>query len=84
MFRQIAPLLAAKRLVMAPDRLGLGCSDHPAEPPSVSDYAMATVAALHGLRIDMFDVVGVHTGSTDAVELATAYPDRVSRIAAEV
>jgi homoserine acetyltransferase len=45
---------------------------------------MATVAALHGLRIDMFDVVGVHTGSTDAVELATAYPDRVSRIAAEV
>ena len=49
MFRHIAPLLATDRFVIAPDRLGFGFSDHPADPPSMPDYARATIDALDKL-----------------------------------
>ena len=81
MFRHIAPLLSADRLVIAPDRLGFGFSDHPADPPSMADYASATIEALDELGIDQFDVVGIRTGSIEAIEVATSRPDRVRHVA---
>lgn len=81
MFGQIAPLLSADRLVIAPDRLGFGFSDHPTDPPSIPDYARATIEVLDELGIDQFDVVGIRTGSIEAVELAASLPNRVRRLA---
>jgi pimeloyl-ACP methyl ester carboxylesterase len=81
MFRHITPLLETSRRVVTPDRLGSGVSDHPQAPISLAQYADATVEALSGMGIDRFDVVGIHTGSCEAIELAANHPDRVRSIA---
>jgi pimeloyl-ACP methyl ester carboxylesterase len=80
MFRTIAPLLARARPVVVPDRLGFGDSDRLVERLVFEEYALATLDALDGLGIDSFDVVGIHTGSCEAIELAVANPGRVRRV----
>lgn len=81
MWDTVLPRLARDRLVVVPDRLGFGCSDHLAAPIPFSDYASATVRALDVLGLECVDVVGIHTGSCEAVELATAHAERVRRVA---
>ncbi len=80
MFRHVAQLFEGRR-VIAPDRIGFGYSDHPEAPPTMANYAAATIEALDALGVGQFDVSGVHTGSVELVEIATAHPDRVRRIA---
>ena len=77
MFRHVWSSLAERRRIVAPDRLGSGFSDHPAEPISLAAYAEATLEALEQIGVDRFDVVGIHTGSCEAIELAANHPDRV-------
>ena len=77
----LAPGLAGERLVVMPDRLGCGGSDRPPRQLSMAEYAEATLDALDTLGIGCFDVVGLHTGSCEAIELAVARPDRVRRVA---
>jgi pimeloyl-ACP methyl ester carboxylesterase len=79
-FRRVQPLLAADRLVVAVDRLGFGFSDPVPSPLPLPEYALATLDALDGLGIGQFDVCGIHTGSSEAIELATAHPGRVRRL----
>lgn len=78
-FSRIADLLTDRPLVL-PDRIGFGDSDELTGPISIEQAAAATLEALGGLGINRFDVVGIHTGSNEAIELATAQPDRVRRI----
>ena len=80
MFRTIAPLLARERPVFVPDRLGFGDSDRLVERLVFEEYALATVDALDALGVDEFDVIGIHTGSCEAIELAVSRPDRVRRM----
>ena len=79
MFKPLAPLVSAGRLVVAPDRIGFGHSDRFARPPTIAEYALATLDCLDGLGIGHFDVLGSHTGSVEAVELAVSHADRVRR-----
>ncbi len=79
MFRTIAPLLADRRTVIVPDRLGFGHSDRLRERLVFEEYALATLDALDALDVDVFDVVGIHTGSCEAIELAVAHASRVRR-----
>lgn len=77
----IAPLLGSDRLVVMPDRLGFGDSDPlPEAPFTLAEIARVTLEAVTALGVDRFDVFGIHTGSSEAVELAAATaPERVRR-----
>ena len=79
MFTEVAPRLARTRRVILPDRIGFGHSDPPPGPLTIADYADSTLDLLDELGIENFDVVGMHTGSCEAIQLAHANPDRVRR-----
>jgi pimeloyl-ACP methyl ester carboxylesterase len=67
----------------APDRLGYGFSDAPPWALSLEQYAQCTVDALKALGIEgQFDVLGVHVGSVEAVEIAHQAPAEVRRLIA--
>ncbi len=77
--------LAGSFQVIAPDLLGHGESDAPADPHryeaerQVSDLA----ALLDGLGIDSVSVVGYSMGARLALALAAAHPERVARLGLE-
>lgn len=60
----------------APDRLGYGFSDAPPWALSLEQYAQCTVDAVRAAGIDgPFDLLGMHVGSIEAIEVAhQAYP----------
>ncbi len=70
------------RPTVALDRLGYGFSDPPTQSMTVADYASATLEALDALGLHgAFDLLGMHTGSLEAIELAHLAPQRVRRAA---
>ncbi len=77
MWQHLQPLL--DRPSYAIDRLGYGGSDAPPHPLQLEDYARATLDAVEGLYLREFDVLGMHTGSLEAIELAHQAPGRVAR-----
>ena len=79
-FEQIVPLLASRRRVVVPDRIGFGDSDRLVKRLEISDYAAATLECITELGVDEFDVVGMHTGSCEAVELGLLGSGRVGRV----
>ena len=85
MWDRVAPLLATDRLVVLPDRIGFGDSDHVERAVPFAEYAAATLDAVDrlaeatGADLSRFDVVGAHTGSCEAVELAVTQTERVRR-----
>jgi pimeloyl-ACP methyl ester carboxylesterase len=78
-FDRIVPLLEDRPLVL-PDRIGFGQSDDLAAPLPFEEYALATLDALDALGVGTFDAIGIHTGSAEAIELATSRPERVRRV----
>ena len=68
------------RPVVAPDRIGFGYSDPPRREMTMRDYAMATLEAVDRLGVGAVDVLGEHTGSVEAVEIAHLAGDRVGRV----
>lgn len=70
--------LAADRTVYAIDYLGHGCSDDPPYEPEIVDYARQAVEFMDAVGVAHAILVGHHTGALVAVELAAAYPDRVT------
>jgi len=77
--------LAARRTVIAVDTPGYGMSDAPPEPASIEDFAqimaqcMSDLAAQRLIAAGQFDVMGFHTGSLIATQLARSLPDTVRR-----
>jgi pimeloyl-ACP methyl ester carboxylesterase len=77
----ILPLLARGRVVIAPDTPGYGMSDAPPEPASIEDLAGVMGEVMTGLVGDRpFDIMGAHTGSILAAELAVSLGARVRRL----
>ena len=75
---------ATDRLVLCPDTPGFGGSDGPGMVPTIRDYAGAMADLVTGLpehfgRAGPVDVLGVHTGSLIATELAAGYPTLVRK-----
>jgi len=73
------------RVVMAMDTPGYGQSDRPPEPQSIGELASAAADALDALGygrdgLGAIDVVGYHTGTLIAAELAITRPDLVRRL----
>jgi len=66
--------------LIAPDLRGRGDSVDVAGPSSVARHAADLVAVLDHLGLDRVPVCGMSMGGFVAVELATAYPDRVTSL----
>jgi pimeloyl-ACP methyl ester carboxylesterase len=77
MYEELLVQMSADRFVMAPDTPGYGASDPPPEPPSIATYAQSMLAVMDAYGIDAVDVLGYHTGSKTAVELARSSPRRI-------
>jgi pimeloyl-ACP methyl ester carboxylesterase len=72
---------ALPRTTIAPDRPGYGFSDAPPRDLSMAEYAAATLEALDELGVrGRFDVLGMHTGALEAVELAHLAAARVRHL----
>lgn len=69
------------RCALAIDTPGFGMSDAPPAPPAISDYSRAMAAAVDALDIECpIDLMGYHTGSMIAADLAAEHPDKVRRL----
>ena len=67
----------------APDRLGYGFSDAPPWALSLEQYAQATIDGLKAAGMQgPIDLLGVHTGSIEAVEIAHQLGTQVRRVIA--
>ena len=65
----------------APDRLGYGFSDAPPWALSLEQYAQATVDGLKAAGMQgQIDLLGVHTGSIEAIEIAHQLGPQVRRV----
>jgi pimeloyl-ACP methyl ester carboxylesterase len=71
------------RPTYAPDRLGYGFSDAPPWALSLEQYAQCTVDTLKaaGVHGDL-DLMGIHTGAMEAVEVAHQMSSQVRRVIA--
>ena len=81
LWREVIPLLAAGRRVIAPDFLGHGFSDRRDrfDRSLVAQTAMV-LALLDRLGIERADVAGHDTGGGVALILAVEHPERVRRV----
>jgi pimeloyl-ACP methyl ester carboxylesterase len=79
-FRGFLALMGRDRSVYAPDTPGFGESDAPPTKPAIADYAGAMVDFLDQMRFRKVDLLGYHTGSLIAAEVALARPELVRRI----
>lgn len=66
--------------VACPDQRGLGQSDIPAGPWSMSDYAADSFGLADHLGWDTFSVIGISFGGMVGLEMAATAPDRIDRM----
>jgi len=67
----------------APDRLGYGFSDAPPWALTLEQYAQCTVDALKAAGISGdIDLMGIHTGAIEAIEVAQQMGSQVRRVVA--
>lgn len=62
------------------DNPGFGNSYDPAHAPDTGYYVEALMAAIDGIGLQRFHLVGHHTGACFAVEMAVRYPQRVQSL----
>ena len=79
-YAKAIPLLGRSYRVIAMDALGFGNSDPPPRPFEIGDYADNVARFLDSLDIPKTNVMGDHTGSCIAVEMAVRWPERVLRL----
>jgi pimeloyl-ACP methyl ester carboxylesterase len=79
MWQRLQALLPRPSIAL--DRLGYGFSDAPSRALSMAEYAESALDALDALQVGtQFDVLGMHTGCLEAIELGHLAPARVRRI----
>lgn len=79
-YRDVIPLLAGDHRVIAPDTLGFGSSDSPADPWTIELFADGVEDLADALGLTRVSVVGHHTGGVIALELAARRPDLVTAL----
>jgi len=79
-FNEFLREMGRDRMAYAPDTPGYGESDAPPARPAVEDYAQAVGAMLDAYHLRAVDLLGHHTGSAIAVELAVTRPFQIRRL----
>jgi pimeloyl-ACP methyl ester carboxylesterase len=72
--------LGRDRVAIAPDTPGFGDSDPPPAPPLIDDYAAAMGDLMDSLGLERVDIIGDHTGTKVAIELARQRPKQIRRL----
>lgn len=80
MWRKVAPLVAERMMVIAPDMRGHGASDTPEGPYSMEDLAGDVLSLLDRLGIERANLVGLSIGGQTALQIALTHPQRVRRL----
>lgn len=81
MWHAIAPALAARHRVIAPDQRGAGASSIPPAGYDKNTMARDLVGLLDALRVERVGLFGYDLGAGVAAAFARLFPDRVSRLA---
>jgi pimeloyl-ACP methyl ester carboxylesterase len=68
------------RNAFAPDTPGYGSSDTPPAPVQIPDFGRAIIRFMDELKIERADIMGYHTGSFTAIEVAKSFPARVRKV----
>lgn len=76
-YRDVIPLLSGRFRIIAPDTLGFGSSDVPADPWSIELFADGIEDLVDALELDAFALVGHHTGGVISMEVAARRPQQV-------
>jgi pimeloyl-ACP methyl ester carboxylesterase len=79
-WRQLAPGLAVNRPVLVMDNRGIGESDVPPGPYTISMFVDDVLAAMDELGWKQADVFGISMGGMIAQQLVLAQPERVRRL----
>jgi pimeloyl-ACP methyl ester carboxylesterase len=79
-FYPLQDALGPSRRVLCFDTPGYGGSDRPPSQPMLEDYVNALAEAIDSLGLTQIDLMGFHTGSALAIELAAARPSLVRRL----
>ena len=80
-YNSLAPLLAEKHHVIAMDYPGFGGSTTMPEDPTMADYSKAAIALADALVPDLgLTLLGFHTGTVVAVDMALRYPERIDHL----
>lgn len=80
MFQRLQERLARRTLAF--DRLGYGFSDPPPRDLTLEELARAAIDAIDAAGVaGEFDVLGMHTGSLEAIELCHQIPERLRNVA---
>ena len=80
-WRLVLPGLATQRRVLAPDLVGFGWTERPANPDySLDGWVAHVLGLLDALGIAQTDLVGNSFGSAVAIALAVRHPQRVRRL----
>lgn len=79
--RPLLQVLAAHFNVVMHDQRGLGNTEIPEGPYSMSDYATDAIALVDHLGWGTFNVMGISFGGMVAQEFAVTVPERVERLA---
>lgn len=74
------PLARRNVRFVAIDTPGFGSSDPTPSFPRIEDWASSYVAVMDHLGIEQADVLGHHTGTLGATEVALQFPQRVRRL----
>lgn len=72
--------MGTDRIAVAVDTPGFGDSDPPPSEPDIADYAGAVGDFIDAMGLASVDVIGYHTGSMIATELALMRPGKVGRL----
>jgi 3-oxoadipate enol-lactonase len=80
MWDEVVPALAERYRVVVPDLRGHGATAAPEGPYETADHAADVIALLSWIGIDRAAVVGLSMGGYIALQLMTAYADRVSAV----
>ena len=80
-WRLVMPAFAAKRRVVAPDMVGFGFTDRPANHAYTLDHWVAhAIGLLDALALPQVDLVGNSFGGALSLALAIRHPQRVRRL----
>lgn len=80
-WRGVIPVLAEKARVVAPDMLGFGYTQAPAERRlHLNAWVSQMISLLDALNLDTVSAVGNSFGGAVALALAARYPERVQRL----
>ncbi len=79
-FCKVAPAFSKYYRCLAPDMLGYGMSDiNPPDLP-LEGYVRNTMDFMKALGVKKASFVGIHTGSSIAIDIAANHPEMVNRI----